>query len=118
MSQALITALKAACRKSLDRYQWLAPEALSKDDVWAVRLGAFVWDLAAPLQLEKSQVRNQLLKLEKAGLVMRERRKARPSAAHQWWPVGFLDELRAERHPATVAASRSTRCMRVPVPAR
>ena len=90
----IIAALKLGCRKNVAMFESLIDHWLSRDDALATGLGA----LASQVDiggLDQPARRRALLRLERKGLVLREPEHRR-HGAHRWWPVGFLDELRAE----------------------
>jgi len=93
-SDNLINALKAECLlSSKDCYP-----AYQEEERHMVRVGAFNHQIAR--RLDKTSPGNpvsktyyHLKKLELEGLVISLRS---PGAPTRWWPVGFLDHLKAE----------------------
>ena len=89
----LLKALKEECRISAkDAYDGY----LAKDE-YMVNSGAFVRQVAKRLSddhytISMEKCRYHLKKLEKQGIVVS---KPSPGGCTRWWPVGFLDELKA-----------------------
>lgn len=93
MKMNLLTALKEECKiSSKDAYSGF----LTKDE-YAVNVGAFSNQVARRMSSEHytfsvEKCRYHLKKLERLGIVVS---KATPGGCTRWWPVGFLDELKA-----------------------